>query len=99
MRSFLPFSYIPLIRSSKPARYRAPMDIDHLMNNRDRPLRPDPVARLDKIRQLSNTIQAMENVLVQCDDMPEFVMLCAMIRPHLAAAQALQFRLVHFSGR
>ncbi len=64
----------------------------------------DPVAfyveaeqRLTEIRQISNVMQALQNVINQCDSIPDFRVTLEMAEAHLERAQRELQKRIHQS--
>ena len=63
--------------------------IDQITNSAD--------TRWQAIRRTSNVIQALENLLVQCDDLPEFADMRAQAQEQLAFAREELRKKIHLS--
>ena len=55
----------------------------------------DPALRLAEIRELSNAIQAMQNLVAQCRNIPAFRPMTVLVQQNLDTARRRQLQKIH----
>lgn len=55
----------------------------------------EPEFKLDRIRRMSNIVQALENLILQCEDVDGFELLHVSAQSHLGEARRLMHKTIH----